>query len=309
MSQQRTLAAVATVLLLALAIPASALDPFGIRPNARAAANHKSQKTTGILVDLTPYRDLGSWIDMFDRGPWDHPERAVSRMANHGVSTVYIETSNYRKKHALFRPEAMAELIDAAHVAGLDVVAWYLPSFKSLKKDLKRSKKAIDFITPNGGSFDSFALDIESSEVDDVNRRNDRMLRVARRIRAYVGDDYALAAIVPEAGALYWPGFPYAAVANHFDVFMPMGYFTYRVDGRAAVRRYTRINIDTIRAGIGDESFPVHAIGGIAGRTGAGEVAAFVKAVQGRGALGGSLYDLPITTKREWRQLEPLRRS
>ena len=309
MAQNRTLVIVVAIFLLAIAVPASAIDPFGLRPDRRRHEKKTVEKHAGLLVELRPYRDLGSWIDMFDKGPWRNPQHAVTRASNRGVSTLYIQTANYRTRHALYRPNALAELVDAAHLAGLDVVAWYLPSFKSLKKDMKRSKAAIDFTTETGGQFDSFALDIESTEIDDIGRRNERAIRLYRRLRNYVGDSYALGGIVPEAGALYWPGFPYAALANHYNVFLPMGYFTYRVDGRAAVRRYTRANIDAIRNGVGDLSFPVHAIGGIAGRTNPGEVSAFVNAVQGRSALGGSLYDLPITTKQEWRQLAPLRRS
>lgn len=308
MAQNRTLVIVVAVLLLAIAVPAGAIDPFGLR-DGRAKRTRADERPAGPFLDMRPYRDLGSWIDMFDEGPWKNPERAVTKAANKGVSTLFIQTANFRNRHALFRPKALGKLVDAAHLAGLDVVAWYLPSFKSLKKDVKRSKAAIDFTSNTGGQFDSFALDIESTEVDDIGRRNERMLRLSRRIRNYVGDGYTMGAIVPEAGALYWPSFPYASVAKHYNVFLPMGYFTYRVHGRAAVRRYTRANIDAIRNGVGDPSFPVHAIGGIAGRTGPGEVSAFVNAVQGRSALGGSLYDLPITNKREWRQLAPLQRS
>jgi hypothetical protein len=307
MTQHRTLISVVAVFLMALAVPANAIDPFGLRPDRRDPFSSPA-KPSGLGVELRPYRDLGSWIDIYDKDPWKYPQRTVNRATRHGVSTLYIETANFKTKHALFRPKVLAKLVDAAHEAGLDVVAWYLPSFKSMEKDVKRSKAAIDFRTDTGGQFDSFAMDIESTQVDNINRRNERALRLSRRIRNYVGESYALGAIVPEAGALYWPSFPYAAVAEHYDIILPMGYFTYRVDGRAAVRRYTRANIDAVRAGVGDASFPVHAIGGIAGRTGPGEVAAFVKAVQGRSALGGSLYDLPITIPREWRQLEPLRR-
>jgi hypothetical protein len=310
MAQHRTLIAVLAVFLMAITVPASAIDPFGMRPGRHSdRRNPFAEPRTVRLVELRPYRDLGTWVDMFDKGPWRDPNHAVTRALNRGVSTIYIETANYRTRHALFRPSALGELIDEAHLVGIDVVAWYLPSFKSLKKDLKRSKAAIDFTSENGETFDSFSLDIESTEIDNIGRRNDRMLRLSRRIRNYVGETYTLGAIVPEAGALYWPNFPYASVSNHYDVFLPMGYFTYRVDGRAAVRRYTRANIDAIRAGVGDPSFPVHAIGGIAGRTGPGEVTAFVNAVLGRSALGGSLYDLPITTKQEFRQLAPLSRS
>lgn len=50
----------------------------------------------------------------------------------------------------------------------------------------------------------------------------------------------------------------------------------------------------------------VHPIGGLAGDTSMRAVRGFVRAVAATFSLGGSLYDCPITSKREWRALRPL---
>jgi len=118
-------------------------------------------------------------------------------MAPKGVRTLYLETGNYRQKTDLVRPAALARFIDAAHAAGIRVVAWYLPSFASPARDLRRSLAAIRFRTAAGGRFDSFALDIEASVVTPASVRNTRLLRLSAQIRAAVGPRYSLGAIIP----------------------------------------------------------------------------------------------------------------
>ena len=84
-------------------------------------------------------------------------------MAAHGVRTLYIETANYHNpaSASMFNPAAMAAFIKECHARKMSIVAWYLPGFKDLAKDFKRSKAALDFRTSDGQKFDSFALDIE----------------------------------------------------------------------------------------------------------------------------------------------------
>src|SRR4051794_4785689 len=146
----------------------------------------------------------------------------------------------------------------------------------------------------------NFALDIEATEVGSIPLRNRLQGRLAATLRRSVGPDYALGAIVPEAGALFWPGFPYAQTARYFDVFLPMAYFTFRVGGAGAVRSYVARNISTIKAVVGPDT-PVHPIGGLADKATPSEVRAYVRAARAGGAIGGSLYDFNGTTSEAWR--------
>src|SRR5206468_2176981 len=130
----------------------------------------------------------------------------------------------------------LGRLVDAAHAAGLRVVAWYLPTLLYPARDLRRVLAALHFTTPAGGRFDSFALDIEASDVRTVSLRNARLAVLAAALRAAAGPAYPLGAIVPSAVGMelhpkYWPDFPYAQLRQSFDVFLPMAYFTYRVKG------------------------------------------------------------------------------
>jgi hypothetical protein len=256
---------------------------------------------------LDPYRGLATWVDIWDTGVWEDPEGAVAVIAARGASTVYVETSNFSQPVAIRRPALVARFIEAAHERGLAVVAWYLPGFKRPAQDVRRSLAAVNFRTPSGQRFNGFALDIESHAVDSVALRNRRLLRVAADLREAVGPDYRLGAIIPSPRGLElspnaWPGFPYAGLAEQFDIFLPMIYFTYRTRTAAAARAYVTRSIAILRR----ETSPdvrMHVIGGVADRTRAGQTKAFVDAVCAAGVFGGSLYDFATTGQTQWSRL------
>jgi hypothetical protein len=258
---------------------------------------------------LEAYRGLASWVDLFEERAWRRPGRAVADMAAHGVRTLFLETSNYSQRRNVVNRPAVGRFIEAAHDRGMAVVAWYLPGFTDLRRDLRRSMAAIRFRTAAGERFDSFGLDIEASIVDPPSRRTKRLLTLSRRIRARTGDGYPLGAIIPspvgiELAGDYWPGFPYRKLDAIYDVFVPMGYFTYHVNGARKVHDETAENIRMLREATGNPSVPVHLIGGIADRTSASEAREFVRAVREHGVLGASLYNWSLTRKHHWAELE-----
>ena len=265
----------------------------------------------GGRASLEVYRGLGTWIDIYDVA-WRHPGTAIRRMRARGVETLYLETSNFSRGRMMVFPDGVRRFLDAAHRNGVSVVAWYLPGLRDLALDVHRSLGAIHYRTPLGNGFDSFALDIESDAVERPVRRTRRLLSLSARLRAVVGPSYALGAIIPsprrlQADVLYWPHFPYQRLADVYDVFLPMTYFTFRVSGRFGARWYTAGNIDIIRQQTQDRSVPIHVIGGIGGDATKGETAGFVDAVRGRGAIGGSYYTFPITRPADWSKLGRLR--
>ncbi len=249
------------------------------------------------------YQGLGTWVDIYDPGLFAEPEAAVAGMAARGVRTLYLETGNYKQRNDLFRPERLARFIEAAHAADIRVVAWYLPSLKNVPRDLRRSLAAVEFRTPSGEAFDSFALDIEAAVVKSVSLRNERLLDLSRQLRAATGSSYALGAIIPSPRGMelvpsYWPDFPYAELATTYDVVLPMTYFSYRVEGGAAVRDYIQRSIRIIQAAAGD--WPIHVIGGIGDRTSRLEARGFMRAAVGCGAIGWSVYDYSVTRGATW---------
>jgi hypothetical protein len=256
---------------------------------------------------LESYRGLGAWVDLFENRAWRRPGKAVANMKAHGVRTLFLETSNYRQRRAIAR--GVGRFIEAAHNRDMDVVAWYLPGLKDLKRDLRRSMKAIRFRTDSGQRFDSFGLDIEASIVDPPSKRSRRLVTLSRQIRSRAGTGYPLGAIIPsprgiELAGNYWPGFPYAQLAEIYDVFVPMGYFTFHGNGAEMTHFDTLRNIEILREAVGDPTIPVHLIGGIADDASGAEVRAFVQAVREHGLLGASLYNWSLTRDHDWAELE-----
>ena len=265
-------------------------------------------------ASVTAYRGLGTWVDMYDAAAWDDPAAALDDMALHGVRTLFIETANYHYPATapLFKPAAMAVVIQECHARKMKVVAWYLPGFKDLDKDYTRSMAAIDFRTPDGQKFDSFALDIEDSHVKPASVRSARLGTLSARIRAAVGKSYPLGGIIPspagmKLNASYWPDFPYKDVAAVYDVIVPMGYYTYHGDGYAHAYNETRENVSIVREQTGRPTIPIHVIAGDAAKSSGSETLGYVRALRETGCLGGSMYDWATTSDADWRPLASVR--
>lgn len=293
--------------LLAITVPAGAIDPF--RPPIDREGSKPAKASSRVQeLDLSPYRRLGTWVDMYDPAVWKNPEQAVLDMQIRGVNTLFLQTANWHKPKAtpMFKPEKVGRFIDAAHTAGIKVVAWYVPGFRNIEKDKKRTQVALGFQSSTGQRFDSFAMDIESTAVNNISKR-EQMAALSRWLRRTVGSDFALGGIVPDVQSLYWPNFPYYKVGKFYDVVMPMSYYSYRVSGKNAVYNYVLENIDEIRSRTADPSIHIHPIGGIGGQTTRREARGYVDAVVDRAVMGGSYYDFPITAEREWEELYRLR--
>ena len=280
------------VLALACALPAATAHA---RTGDRAAA-------------LEVYGGVGSWLDIFAGSPWSRPRAVVAALQERGVRTFYVETSNYSQRADVVDPVAQGRLLEAAHEAGIKVVAWYLPSFAHPRLDARRALAAVRFRSAGGERFDSFALDIEASVVRSVPLRNARLLALARKLRAGAPAGYPLGAIIPSPVGMarhprYWPGFPYAQLAKSFDAFVPMAYFTYYVHTAAAAYRYARDVVLAIRAGTGDDEVPIHLIGGSASHATPAAVGGFARAATDCAVAGISLYAFPQTTAAEWSRL------
>jgi hypothetical protein len=256
----------------------------------------------------SPYAGLGTWVDIYDTAYWARPQRTVAEMARDGVRTLYLQTGNYEQRVDLVRRRALGRFVDAAHAAGMRVVAWYLPSFLYPAQDARRSLAAIRFRSARGERFDSFALDIEASRVRSVPLRSERLLRLSARLRRAVGHRYRLGAIIPSPVGIrrhrtYWPQFPYRGLAHFYDAFLPMAYSTSRVSGTARTRAYEAADVAIIRERTGRPHVPVHLIGGIAEYMGPSETAGFVQAVDDCGPVGYSLYDFSTTRPATWQAL------
>src|SRR5205085_4694136 len=257
--------------------------------------------------DLPAYAGLGTWLDIYAKKAWRDPERTVAAMARDGARTLYLQTGNYKQRLDLVRPRSLGRFLDAAHEAGLRVVAWYLPSFASPRQDERRALAAIRFRSASGEGFDAFALDIEATVVRRMQLRNRRLLQLSARLRSAVGPGYALGAITPSPVGMapsYWPGIPYRALTRFYDVFLPMAYSTMKgVRGSKATHAYLAATTAAIRTRSGRPSLAIHLIGGLSGALGANETSGFMRAVAECAPLGYSIYAFPTTHRAAWRVL------
>src|SRR5204862_4535867 len=125
------------------------------------------------------------------------------------------------------------------------------------------------------------------------------------------GAAYPLGALIPSPRGMqllpkYWPGFPYAALADDYDVFLPMGYFTYRTHARQGAYAYTVRNVAIIRRATGDSLVPIHAIGGVADASTSAQVRRFVQAARACGLIGASIYHFGSPSPARWTALKPV---
>jgi len=263
----------------------------------------------GASGDRSAYAGLGTWLDIYATSFWTHPQREVAAMARVGARTLYLQTGNYEQHVNLVRPQKLGRFIDAAHAAGMRVVAWYLPSLLYPAQDTRAALAAIRFRSTKGERFDSFALDIEASLVRSVPLRSTRLLQLSATLRATVGRGYPLGAIIPSPVGIrrhptYWPHFPYRSLARYYNVFLPMAYATDRhIRGVEPTRAYNAADVAIIRERTGKPHVPIHLIGGIANAMGPKETAGFMQAVADCSVLGYSLYAFSVTRQATWRAL------
>ena len=291
--------------LLVAALAATALSVAVLLGSGRPAP----------AAEASAYAGLGTWISIYGTKAYNQPTAVAAAIAGRGVKTVYVESGNFKQPVDVVQPQQLGGLVDALHAQGVRVVAWYLPGFVKPAVDLRRALAAVQFTTPEGGAFDGFALDIESTAVKRVTSRNARLLAVSRQLRSAVGPDYALGAIIPSPRGMqikpaYWPGFPYAQLAGIYDVFLPMVYWTYRVKGPDAAYGYLAWALALLRAQGGNADVQIHLVGGTSYNATLDEQRAFAQLVTDDGRLTGwSLYDWFGTKPAAWTALAAIPQS
>jgi hypothetical protein len=263
---------------------------------------------------LDSYRGLGTWVDVYDwslthsgGAPRVGPEE-IAKLPERGVRTVYLQTVGSRGGPDLvLEPDRIRALIDRAHAAGLSVVAWYAPAFVDVDLDLARLLAAASL------PVDGLAVDIESTQVASPAERTRRLLELDARLDAALpGEVLGAITYPPIALSTYhpevWPGFPWRDLAAHYDVFLPMNYWTYRPAGSPAHNgeTYTADNVRALRSLLENPVAPVHPIGGIANGIGVADAEGMVRAARDTCAIGGSLYDLRTTAPGLWSPLQGL---
>jgi hypothetical protein len=278
------------------------------RPPVTATA----PRTGRVVGDISPYAGLGTWVDVYD---WSHYKETtptvgpdqVDAMAAEGVQTLFIQTAKHDTPELISEPELLVPIIERAHDNGIRVVAWYLPTLEDLDNDLNRLVASANL------DVDGLAVDIESRKIADPGERSARLVELSNRLRAALPGRAIGAIVMPPVqmeviNPNYWPGFPWAQIADHYDVWQTMGYWTDRKtsSGYRDPYRYTDENLRRLRANLGDPGAPVAPVGGV-GAMGDGDIEAFLRAAAENGAMGGSIYDWRTTRAEAWPALRGFR--
>jgi hypothetical protein len=271
----------------------------------------------GFLVDeplprdLEPYAGLGTWVDVFDFAPaYAGAEPAVrpsdlDDMAAAGVRTVYLQAvrNDDRAPERIVDEQLVARFLIEGHRLGLRMVGWYLPRLGDLQSDVEHVQALADFDVA-GHRFDGVALDIEDVETEsDVPTRNDRLVDLSEAAADHLEGDVLGAIVLPPVlletvNPAFWPGFPWGKLAPHYDVWLPMSYWTQRRQdsGFQDGFTYNAESTDRMRARLGDPEAVVHGIGGIGDEVDPTSLAAFGRSLAETGSIGGSIYDWSTLT-------------
>lgn len=262
---------------------------------------------------MQPYYGLGAWIDVYDWSyaiagdppPFDLPD--IDRMAALGVQTLYMQPVRWDVAEDILEHDRVVAIMNRARANGIRVVAWYLPDLRDPANDL-RHLLAIARLP-----IDGLGIDIESRTVEDIAVRNQRLVELSAELRRRLGSQVLSAIVLPpvvmeDVNPNYWPGHPWAALAPYYDIWQPMSYFTGRRAPWRDAYAYTAVNIDRIRAYIGQPDAVVHSIGGIGDLTTIEDIQGMLRASEERGAIGGSIYDYRTTHDALWPELQRFRR-
>lgn len=337
--QERALAAVAAVVavlgLTAAAVGATRPDLAEVVPNPAPvlpATPRDPAAADAAVEDAAPpaavadeaaqvqpwsvgvHAGLGAWVDVYDWSMWGTggapvvTVETIDALASQGVRTIYLQTTRANVEDAVLERDRLLGLVERAHGHGMFVVGWFLPEFVDPAEDWRRVEAAMAL------PLDGFALDIESQAEPDVALRTQRLLDLSARLREHAGERTLVANVLPpvqmeELAPSLWPGFPWQQLDAYYDVWMPMGYFTFREDGHRwrDAEAYTAENVRRIRERVGDPAAPVHFIGGIADLTTIEDVQGMTRGARTSGAIGLSLYDVATTSTELWKPMQAWR--
>ena len=231
-------------------------------------------------------------------------------MAAAGVQTLYIQSGRRddRSPDLLEDRWLLAEFLMRADQHDIDVVAWYLPKWGDDTTDLDHLMAAHNFDVL-GYRFDGVAVDIEWNQDGlEVQERNQRLVRLSRLLSIQTGADPLGAIVLPPVqteviNPAFWPDFPWADIDNLYDVWMPMSYWSFRVDPYGDGYSYNTESVQRLRENLGDPDALVHPIGGIGAEVDAppsgtkpyiarvDQLDGFAQSLVDTKSIGGSIYD------------------
>lgn len=291
----------------------AALDPIQVDPvRPVSVTRHQPEART-----LDSYRGLGTWVDGFDYSPPYARDgipplvpASVIEMSEFGVETLYIQSGRLddRSPDLLEDRWILTEWLMRADQADIDVIAWYLPKWTEDDTDLQHLLAASNF-SVLGHRFDGVAVDIEWNQDGlEIDERNRRFVDLSERLRVATTGDPLGAIVLPPVqteviNPTFWPEFPWTEIADLYDVWLPMSYWSFRTAPYGNGYSYNAESVQRLRANLGDPTALVHSIGGIGGQVdappsgtepyiaGVVQLEGFAQSLVDTDSIGGSIYD------------------
>ena len=252
------------------------------------------------------------WIDVYD---WTNEYTGgqpkvqlsdIDRMADLGIQTLFVQTAHNGSAADVIEQDRLLPIIARAHDRGMDVVAWYLPTFEDGNVDLRRLVAAAAL------PVDGLGVDIESLAVPDPADRTTRLLHLSTALRRSWARGPSRRSRRRRCTSR--SSTPTTGRASRGRRSAPSTTSSCRCrTGRGACPSgsragcYTGTDIDRIRASTGRPGMPIHVVGGVADGITLDDVVGMVHAIQARRILGGSLYDWNTSQAAQWALLRALR--
>ena len=300
----------AALLLLLVVVQA---EPGGQSPREEPAA--RASVVLPVLppaTEASPYAGVGTWLSRYrftrEFGGTAPPVTPadVEAMADAGVSTLYLQPAADDPRYpGLLSTDLLGAFLERAHADGMRVVAWYLPHFDHVTADLRRLRQIGEF-RAGGRGFDAVAVDIEYTDAVALAPRNAALIDLSRRLRAALPDVELGAIVLPPVvtdvlNTAYWLDFPWRQLRDHYDVWLPMAYWSNRSDAEFAdPYRYVGENIARVRRHLHDACAVVSVIGGYDEQETADDYRAMARAATEQHAIGVSVWDWRTTPPSAW---------
>ncbi|HVE92374.1 MAG TPA: hypothetical protein VNE62_08770 [Actinomycetota bacterium] len=251
---------------------------FRPEPTAAPPATRSDQAVRAVS-------GLGMYVWQWDRT--GTPAEVVAKARASNMSFIIVRASS--ASAGFYLAPLLRDLLPLAHAAGLKVVAYDPPRFENVEADVRRAHEVMSFRV-RGHAIDAFAADIEPKWELLTPQAADRY---GALLRQAAGPSMPLVAVVHPPN-LVGNRFPFAAVARHFDVLSPMGYWRARTLESAA---FTAESVRALRAygrpvtAIGQAfSYDTHPQARLRGHPGPAELKAAIDAARAAGAVGMSFW-------------------
>jgi hypothetical protein len=258
-----------------------------------------------------PVAGKGMWLTLGTIAGSD-PAFLAEAARRDGITHLYLEAAI--SPLGFHGRLAVGPLIDAAHRAGLRVIAWVFPYLQDIAADVALTRRVAAFRTGSGQRFDGIAADLETNVTLAGVRAYSQLTRL------YLGPSYLLVGVTypPQSS----PSYPFAEVAPRYDVLAPMDYwhetqtrfgldYGHMAYGEEYGRRYALDSIDGIRrlapgalvAPIGQtfDDFGRLEMGPNA--PSAAEIRGFLDGAKEGGAIGVSFFQWMTATRGEFQTI------